>query len=289
MDIYGICNNLYFLDILHKPEPLPLVKKDSNSKCSVTLSIIFFCFYIGYEIYKISDYSNDFKLTYSQDFIQDKDYYNKKVTFAFGIDKKLNDSIKLIFYDSTNQIIDNNLIKICNPNLKELKEGKMVGTMDYYCFIDYPINGTDRTYIFRVDIVYEGSLKNIPSRFYLYGVFNEPRIKHNNDNPFDYTVLNHIAFPFDTNSITTYRKYIKIVDYKTEGFFKDNEKSATYLDEYEDIDKRNLLEGLNMLGTFRFSVSKKKDIFERKYSYFFEYFLIVICGNFIPIKGIFEF
>ena len=165
----------------------------------------------------------------------------------------------------------------------------MVGTMNYYCFIDYPINGTDRTYIFRVDIVYEGSLKNIPSRFYLYGVFNEPRIKHNNDNPFDYSVLNHIAFPFDTNSITTYRKYIKIVDYKTEGFFKDNEKSATYLDEYEDIDKRNLLEGLNMLGTFRFSVSKKKDIFERKYTYFFEYFVSVIGGSFISMKGIFEF
>ena len=282
-----ICNDLSFLDFLHNPEPLPLVKKDSKSKCGISLSILFFLAYIIYEIYKGYDYSKDFKLSYSQDFMKAKNDINKKITFAFGIANELNNSIKLEFYNSTNHPIDNNLIKICNPHLKG---DKVVSTMNYYCFIDYPIIGSNISgHIFEVLIRYEGELKNIKPRFYLYGVFNEPIIKHNNENPLDNSELYHVAFAYDTSSITTYRKYIKIVDYKTEGFFNNYEESGAYLDEHEDIDKMNLIEGINILGRFRFSVSKKKDIFERKYTYWFDYFISVVCGGFISIKGLFEF
>ena len=79
------CNNLSFLDILHKPEHLPSVKKDSNSKCGITLSILFFLAYIGYEIFNIYEYKNNFKLAYSQDFQETKLDINKKVTFGFRL------------------------------------------------------------------------------------------------------------------------------------------------------------------------------------------------------------
>ena len=285
------CNNLSFLDILHKPEHLPSVKKDSNSKCGITLSILFFLAYIGYEIFNICEYKNNFKLAYSQDFQETKLNINKKVTFGFRLADNLNDSIKLQFLNSTNHIIDDNLIKKCDQNLKEVTEN-VNSKNNYYCFIDYPIIGSGiSNHIFEVDITYEGELKNINSKIILFMAFVEPRIKHNDDNPFDYSELNHLGYIFDIKTLTTYRKYIKIIDYKTEGFFKSSEENAAYLDEFEDINKNDIIDASyrKILGSFRFSLSKKKDIFERKYVWFLNYFINVICGNFVSLKALFEF
>ena len=119
--------------------------------------------------------------------------------------------------------------------------------------------------------------------------FKEPTIKHKNSNPFDYSELNNIAYFFDTKTITTYWKYITIIDYKTEGFFDSDEYNSAYLNEFVDISQRNIEGKKVLLGSLKFSLSKKKDIFERKYVWWWKYCIDVICGNFVSIKALFQF
>ena len=114
---------LSFLDILHNPESLPSVKKNTNSKCGISLSVIFFISYIAYEIYIICNYKNDYKVTYSQDFQQSNIDTGRKITFGFKLARDdYNNFFKLEFRDSTGRIIDDNLIKKCDPFLREVKK-----------------------------------------------------------------------------------------------------------------------------------------------------------------------
>ena len=137
-------NYLSFLDIQHKPELLPNVKKETNSKCGISLSIFFFISYIAYEIFLITDYNNDYKLTYSQGFRKSKVDTNQKLTFGFRLYNSFNDSVKLTVLNSSNHIIDENLVKKCNPQLQEIKEN-INSTNNYICFMDYPIMSIQKT------------------------------------------------------------------------------------------------------------------------------------------------
>ena len=97
-----------------------------------------------------------------------------------------------------------------------------------------------------------------------------------------------MVYFYDMDSVISYRKYIKIIDYKTKGFIYDYEDNSAYLDDNEDLSKTNATIDETVLGSFRFILSKKKDIFERKYVGIIEYFLSVVISNFISMKGFFE-
>ena len=63
---------------------------------------------------------------------------------------------------------------------------------------------------------------------------------------------------------------MKIVNYKTEQYFtfKNYENTMVYLEDiYVSSKIENDTNTENIIGSFRLSLSKKKDIFVRKYSY----------------------
>ena len=77
-----------------------------------------------------------------------------------------------------------------------------------------------------------------------------------------------MTYFYDIGSATSYRKY----NYKSEGFFKTTDYDSAYLEDYEDLAKINTDGNDTMIGSFRFSLSKKKDIFERKYVVWYDFF-----------------
>ena len=277
------------LDFLHHPSSLPSVKRDSYSKFGIILTIIFLLLYAVFEVFKIINYSSDYTVSYSQDFQKTNTKINKNVTFGFKLGEgNLNEYFKLEFYDSSNNIIENNISKICDSNLNEIK-GNKTSKNNYICFIDYPIIGSNRTnHILKARIIYEGEKQQIKERIPLFVKFIEPTIKHDNSEPFDYSELYEMVYFYDMDSVISYRKYIKIIDYKTKGFVSDYEDNSAYLDDNEDLSKTNATIDETVLGSFRFILSKKKDIFERKYVGIIEYFLSVVISNFISMKGFFE-
>ena len=87
--------------------------------------------------------------------------------------------------------------------------------------------------------------------------FIEPSIKHDEEDPFDYSDLYEMKYFYDIGSATSYRKYIKVINYKSEGFFQTTNYDSTYLEDYENLSKIKD-ENNEMIGSFRFSLSKKK-------------------------------
>ena len=100
-----------------------------------------------------------------------------------------------------------------------------------------------------------------------------------------------MLYSFDVNNYTIYKKYIKFIHYKTNGLFTADEKNSAYINEFEEIpikqDIRDLGD-IKLIGDFRFFLSKKRDIYERVYVNWLDYFIDKICGKFISMKGFFE-
>ena len=116
--------------------------------------------------------------------------------------------------------------------------------------------------------------------------FKEPVVNHSLDNPFDFpNKLQELIDFYDKDNVTSYRKYAKIIEYKTYSLFslfdaKETIKSH-YLEDYEDSSKTIEEYNDTMIGSFRICLSKKKDIFERRYKNLLELFSTI--GGFIPI------
>jgi hypothetical protein len=115
--------------------------------------------------------------------------------------------------------------------------------------------------------------------------FKEPEINHSLENPFDFPKnLQELKYFYDIHNITSYRKYAKIIEYKTYYLFDEQKLKSHYLEDYEDSSKTLEDYNKNMIGSFRICLSKKKDIFERKYKDIFE--LISSIGGFITILNL---
>ena len=67
-----------------------------------------------------------------------------------------------------------------------------------------------------------------------------------------------MTYFYDIGSATSYRKYIKVINYKSEGFFKTTDYDSAYLEDYEDLAKIKSNETNDMIGSFGFLLSKKK-------------------------------
>ena len=276
------------LDILHTPNPLPSLKKNTKSNFSIVLFVVLIITSIIYIIYRLINISKEYTINYTQNFQETVGKINKKITFGFKIGDNMDNYIKLEYYDSFNERIDDSLIKRCDSNLKEIK-GDESSEENFFCFIDYPIRGSNLTnHIIKMHLKYKDQKPQI-KRIPLIVKFIEPTIKHEKDNPFDYSELYEMLYFYDVGSATSYRKFIKVINYKTNGIFTDSNYDSAYLEDYEDISKViSLDEDDKMIGSFRFSLSKKKDIFERKFTNWWDFILDVI-SKLISIMGILSF
>lgn len=117
-------------------------------------------------------------------------------------------------------IINDDLISICDENLIEIKKNENKEN-NYICLIDYPLNGSNITnHIIKIHLRNNTKNKKINSvRIPLYVKFKEPKLDHNKNDPFVFEneIIEYIYY-YTFDFYTSYRKYIKIIDYITEGF-----------------------------------------------------------------------
>ena len=218
------------MDFLHTPNPLPSLKKNTKSIFGAILFVLFIISSIVYSIYHSINLTKEYTINYTQDFQETVGKINKKITFGFKIRENIT-NIELDYYDSFNERINDDLIKICDSNLKEIK-GDEENEDNFYCLIDYPIKGSDLTnHIVKIHLKYKDKKPEI-KRIPLIVKFIEPTIQDGEDDPFDYSQLIEMLYFFDIGSATSYRKFIKIINYKSNGIFTDSNYDSAYLEDY---------------------------------------------------------
>ena len=276
-------------DFLHSPSSFPLTKKATKSYCGITLSFIMIAIllYLFNKEY-ISIISN-YTVSYSQDFIKINDWSKRNITIGFNVSENFKDEVSYELIDPFNETVE---IKRCNVNLEESKNGT------YYCIVDYPLKiNYEIPYVLKLSLYLNQNLIERKKEIIPFSLsIKEPKINHSDlYNPLgklsDRTV-NNFRCSFDTSEVSSYRRYLKYIRYNTiKSFFtnEDNSTNATYIDDYEDSRKLKASnETGNLLGTYRIVVSKKIDIYERKYSDFFT-FLSKCGGDISLLRTIFAF
>ena len=167
-------------------------------------------------------------------FIEDKDK-EPIITFGFKIS---DENIRSEIYDSNNQLINERVLKTCDENLNEIKNGN-IDINNYTCFVNnkfFVSNSTNHLIKFHLII------KNLS---YI-----------NDDN---------LSYFYDVGYTTRYSKYIKIINYETIkeilGIKSKNQVESKFLEDYEDSSKLKENKTNEFLGSFRLSLSKKKKCF----------------------------
>ena len=268
-------------DIFHPENIFPRTLKSTKSNFSILITFIFIAYIIYYIWFlKCNKYYQKYTVSYKQDFL--KDYKDTKLSITFGLKlhKDWADNIILELLNRYNGAINKNLIKVCDENLKEIKSNE-INENNYTCIIDYPLKGSNLSnHIIKVHLKYRNNsnskllLNN--DRIPLYIKFKEPVIDHDNQNNpflFDDEIIEYTYF-YSLNFDNSYRKYIKIIDYITESFINIYYNKAAYLEDYEDSSKSKINEDDtdDIIGSLRLCLSKKIDIFVRKYAFYSEFF-----------------
>ena len=168
------------------------------------------------------------------------------MTFGFFIDYNWTNKMIIELFDSDNNPIFNN--DTCDEylNLLTNDEVNLTQKRSFKCFINYKIKKSYTTnHQIKIHLKKNNSFnfdemkeKRIP----LIIKFKEPVVNHSLDNPFDFpNKLQELKYFYDKDDITSYRKYAKIIEYKTYSLFslfdaKETIKSH-YLEDYEDSSK----------------------------------------------------
>ena len=289
------CFIKYFglFDFLHQRESFPLIKTSTQSFLGIILSILMILSLLGFLIYEIENYDNNYTLSFSQEFVEN--ITNKiQITFGFQIANECSPyEIDYRVYDSLNRTIN---YTYCNEKFEEISYDDYVENNYndiYRCFINYPIIITDQfNHFLKIHLINERFSEKGRVPFKLK--FKEPIIDHDSKDPF---VENEkqpldLLFFYDTELQSYYRKYLKIVDYNTQTFWsKSNKKNKYYLEDFEDSSRINaynnsIYEG-KFLGTFRLVLAKKKEVYTRKYLYFTD-FISKIGGYLSILKPFFS-
>lgn len=262
---------------------------------SVSKRIFIFIYLLTFLIFLyflLFSYKLQSKISFSQLFIQDEDY-EQSMTFGFLIENNWTDKINIELFDSNNNPIFNN--DTCDENLNLLTndEVNLTQNRSFKCFINYKFKKSYTTnHQIKIHIKKNNSFNFNEfqgQRIALIIKFKEPIVNHSLDNPFDFpSKLQELIYFYDKDNVTAYRKYAKIIEYKTYSLFglfdiKETIKSH-YLEDYEDSSKTIEEYNDTMIGSFRICLSKKKDIFERRYKNILE--LMSTIGGFIPILNI---
>ena len=271
---------LDFFDFLHVRESYPLTNIQTLSFCGIILSILMILVWAVLVFFEILNYNKHYTLTFSQEYIGNIDETNEgkiNVTFGFQIENETSPyQIDYRIYDSFNKTIN---YTYCNDKFEEISYDVKNYNNIYRCFINYTIVVSDKfNHFLKIHLINNGfsEIGRVPFKL----IFKEPTIDHDSKNPFlerKEKQLGLIYF-YDTELQTFYRKYLKIVDYKTGNFFKENKDYITkyYLEDFDDCSRmkeyNNTIYDGKFLGTFRLVLSKKKEVYTRKYLYFTDFF-----------------
>lgn len=233
-------NIMPFADFLHSPTSFPITKNATKSYCGILLSFIMICILIGLSFKEIKAF-NDFDIvTYSQDFIKRNNWNNKNITLGFNISKEWEDKIEFQLIDSE---YDNVTFKKCNENLIESNNGSVYCIINYTLKVDY-----NSSHVLKLSLKLKNNYTNNDNvtRIPFTLLMREPKINHSNfENPLDtsndISVERYRCF-FDTKYITSFRRNLKLIVYKTKRVYFDkyndnSSKEGIYLDDFEDTRK----------------------------------------------------
>ena len=278
MEIIDLIDDAFF----YSSRLIKTKKMESDSKkIFILIYLLIFLIYLYYLAYS---YKIQSKISFSQLFIQEEDY-EQSMTFGFFIDYNWTNKMIIELFDSDNNPIFNN--DTCDEylNLLTNDEVNLTQKRSFKCFINYKIKKSYTTNHQIKIHLRKNNTEMQEQRIPLIIKFKEPVVNHSLDNPFDFpNELQELVYYYDKDNVTSYRKYVKFIEYKTESLFSEETIKSHYLEDYEDSSKT--IEDFNdtMIGSFRICLSKKKDIFERRYKGFFE--LLSDIGGFITILNI---
>ena len=260
-----------YCDLSLSPNDLPNSKGYTKSHMGTFLTLGFVIYMLYFIFMTKCNISKTYKISFYETFLDDEDK-EPVITFGFKIQ---NDIIRYELLDSNNQNITENITKICDENLNEIKNDSIDDSHFYTCFKKkkfFVSNSTNHLikihFFFNNESSIEGDDNN---RIKLSIKFKEPIINHELEDPFIYPEkINELNYFYDIGYITRYNKYIKIINYKTK---KENENESEseiieskFLEDLDDTSKLKENDIKNLfLGSFRLSLSKKKDIFIRTY------------------------
>ena len=157
------------------------------------------------------------------------------------------------------------ILQLCNENLEESEN------FTYYCIVNYSIishPSSNHILKLHLDLTKKFKKEKIPFSVSI----REPIINHTNyKNPLNLyhkdSINKFISF-YQTNEVTSYRRYLKFINYITFGGFiyDDKKDEAIYLDDFEDSRKTKTKEKENFLGSYRILLSKNIEIYEKKFN-----------------------
>jgi hypothetical protein len=203
-------------------------------------------------------------ISYYQDFIRKREFVGKKITLGFNVSDEWKDQVIFTLYNQDDIILN---YSICDENLEESEN------LTYYCIINYSIQKNNlSSYSLKLHLNLTKKVEKEEKVPFSISM-REPNIKHLNEkNPldiYDENSMNKFRCFFNTREITSYRRYLKIINYTTYGGYnyKDSNINKLYLDDYEDSRKikKDNIEDEKFLGSYRILLSKKIDIYERKF------------------------
>ena len=255
---------LPYIDCLHSTTVYETKKKTKFSKCGIIFVCLFIStFIILFFIIKEKSKKNP-SISFYQDFIRKREFIGKKITLGFNVSDQWKDQVVFTLYNQDNETVN---LSICDENLEESKN------LTYFCIINYSIQKSSiNSYSLKL---YLNLTKNITEEGKVpFSIsIREPNINHSNEeNPLDLyheTSINKFRCFYNTKEITSYRRNLKFINYISYGgySFSDKNISELYLDDFEDSRKIDKVNGKddNFLGSYRILLSKKIDIYERKY------------------------
>ena len=257
-------NILLYLDFLHYPTTFPITKNATKSYFGIFLSFIMIVICILEFFHDYNKIGTNYSVTFEQDLISKNVWNNKTVTLGFNVSKEFENNVTFKFFDSYEKNISSILEK-CDENLSLIK-GNEIPT--YYCLIDYQLNMSNNSdYALKVDIALNNKRPDNEVKIPFYIAIKEVIIQHDNkDNPLNRSMINIIKSFFGTIEKTTFRRNLKLINYKTKGwFYEEKEFNDIYLDDFEDSRKRQPKGSENLIGSFRLMTSKKMDVYRREY------------------------
>lgn len=267
-------NIMPYADFLHTPTSFPITKKATKSYLGIFLSFLMIFILILLSVKEILSFKRKTALIYSQNFIKRNDWEKQEITFGFNVSEEWKNEVFFNLVDANNSTIE---LKRCNEDLKESPNGIYYCILNSQLKIDYNSDYTLKIYLrLKKNLIeYEKNL-NIPFTLSM----REPIINPDNyNNIIDLTKDSSIQkyrSVFNTMEITSHRRYLKLIRYVTKDItyiLEDNiqEMNAIYLDDFQDSKELPISDAFegdgNLLGTYRLMVSKKIDIYERKYDY----------------------
>ena len=175
-------------------------------------------------------------ISYYQDFIRKREFVGLKITLGFNVSDEWKDQVIFTLYNQDDIILN---YSICDENLEESEN------LTYYCIINYSIQKNNlSSYSLKLHLNLTRKVEKeekIPFSISM----REPNINHTNEkNPlyiYDKDSINKFRCFFNTKEITSYRRYLKLINYISHGGynFDDKEIDILYLDDFEDSRKIN--------------------------------------------------